>query len=259
MRVSQNGGAPEVIVRVKEGEQAHGPQLPPGGQHVPFTVATGTAFDRWDDARIIVQSLTSGERKTLIDSGSDARYVATGHLVYAISGSLFARPFDAQRLEVMGDAVPVVNGISRSVGAVTDAAHFSVSRTGSLVYIPGPVDAWSGRLDLALIDRKGSVERLNLPPGFYGSPCASPDGTGIAFGTDDGKEAIVWTYKLSGSSAMQRLTFGGNNRFPIWSSDSQRQYRPAYSYIPSPQLRRSPRAPLFARGRVHRSMKRHHR
>ena len=72
------------------------------------------------------------------------------------------------------------------------------------------------------MDRKGGVEPLKLPPGAYASPRVSPDGTRIAFGTDDGKEAIVWIYDLSGMSAMQRLTFGGNNRFPIWSADGKR-------------------------------------
>ena len=41
MRVSPNGGTPEVLVRVKDGEEAHGPQVLPGGQHVLFTLATG--------------------------------------------------------------------------------------------------------------------------------------------------------------------------------------------------------------------------
>jgi Tol biopolymer transport system component len=50
----------------------------------------------------------------------------------------------------------------------------------------------------------------------------SPDGTRIAFETDDGKEEIIYTYDLSGARPMQRLTFGGNNRFPVWTSDSKR-------------------------------------
>jgi len=77
-------------------------------------------------------------------------------------------------------------------------------------------------MDIALIDRKGQVEPLKLPPAPYLAPRVSPDGARIAFGTDDGKEAIVWVYDLSGTSAMRRITFGGNNRFPIWSSDSKR-------------------------------------
>ncbi len=222
MRVSPNGGTPDVLVRVKDGEVAHGPQVLPGGQHVLFTLATGTAVDRWDNAHIVVQSLTSGERTTLIDGGSDAHYVPTGHLVYALSGRVFAVAFDVRRLEVKGGPAPMVEGVRRSAGGVTGAAHFSFSSTGSLIYIPGPVSAASAEWDIALTDRKGGVEPLKLPPGSYSSPRVSPDGRRIAFGTDDGKEAIIYIYDLSATSAMQRVTFGGNNRFPIWSGDGQR-------------------------------------
>ena len=31
----------------------------------------------------------------------------------------------------------------------------------------------------------------------------------------------VWTYDLSGSSSMRRLTYGGNNRYPTWSADRE--------------------------------------
>ena len=33
---------------------------------------------------------------------------------------------------------------------------------------------------------------------------------------DDGKEAIIYTYELSGATAMKRVTFGGKNQFPVW-------------------------------------------
>jgi Tol biopolymer transport system component len=39
---------------------------------------------------------------------------------------------------------------------------------------------------------------------------------------DDGKEANVWIYELSGATSMRRLTIGGRNRFPIWTSDGER-------------------------------------
>ena len=66
------------------------------------------------------------------------------------------------------------------------------------------------------------MEPLKLPPGPYQHPRAAPNGTQIAFATDDGKEAIVWIYELGGTASMRRLTFGGKNRFPIWSADGQR-------------------------------------
>ena len=223
MRVSPNGGQPERLVSVKDGEVAHGPHVLPGGQAMLFTLATGTGADRWDKAQVVVQSLKSGERKTLVNGGFDARYVPTGHIVYAVGGTLFALPFDAKRLEVAGGPVPIVEGVQRLTGGtIAGSVQFSFSDTGSLVYIPGPAGTFGAGRALVLADRKGSSEILKLPPGAYEHPRISPDGKRVAFDTDDGKEAIVWIYDLAGTSSMRRLTFGHKNRFPIWSRDGQR-------------------------------------
>ena len=157
MKVSQNGGKPELLVSVNGDELAHGPQVLPDGQTVLFTLAKGTSSDRWDKGHIVVQSLRSGERKTLIEGGSDARYLPTGHLVYALGGVLFAVPFDLTRLEVKGGPIPIVEGVRRAIGAATGAAQFSFSDTGSLTYVPGPVSTTEAQSDLALIDRKGGI------------------------------------------------------------------------------------------------------
>jgi Tol biopolymer transport system component len=63
---------------------------------------------------------------------------------------------------------------------------------------------------------------LKLPPGTYEAPRVSPDGTRVAFGSDDGREAVVWIYDLSGATSMRRPTIGGRNRYPVWSPDGQR-------------------------------------
>src|SRR5205814_7052648 len=68
----------------------------------------------------------------------------------------------------------------------------------------------------------GMATPLPLPPGSFEHPRISPDGKQITYGTDDGKEAIVWVYDQSGTSAARRLTFEGRNKFPIWSADSRR-------------------------------------
>jgi Tol biopolymer transport system component len=225
LRVPATGGAPDTLVRVEEGEQAHGPQMLPDGQHVLFTLATGTASDRWDKARIVAQALASGRRTILVDGGTDARYLPSGHLVYALAGVLYAAPFDPARPALTGPAVPMVEGVSRATGGLTGAAHYGVSETGTLIYIAGPVDASAelGEMaQLALVDRTGAIERLVLPPDTYQTPRVSPDGRRLAVGTDDGKEAIVWIAELSGNAPRRRLTFGGNNRFPLWSPDGRR-------------------------------------
>ncbi len=221
MRVSANGGQPEVLVSVKDGEVVHGPQVLPGGEWVLFTLATAATTEGWDKAQIVVQSLETSERKTLVSGGSDGQYVPTGHLVYALGGVLFAVPFDLRTLAVAGGPVPVVEGVRRAINGNTGIAHFSVSSTGSLVFVPGPVTTSAGQFDLALVDRTGTAQPLKLPPGAYEYPRLSPDGQRIAFGSDDGKDAFVAIYDVSGASALRRLTLGGRNRVPVWSADGE--------------------------------------
>jgi len=220
MRVSESGGKPELLVSLKNDEVASGPQMLPGGKAVLFTLATGTGEGIFEKAQIVVQILKSGERKLLLDGGSDARYLPTGHIVYGFGGTLFAVPFDLGRLQVTGGPVPVVEGVRRAnnVGTV----QFSFSDTGTLIYVPGPVSSVGGQLILALMDRKGNLNPLKVPPGEYGLPRVSPDGKQIAFEIEDGKGSNIWIYDLAGTSAIRQLTVGGANRYPIWSADSQR-------------------------------------
>jgi eukaryotic-like serine/threonine-protein kinase len=225
-RVRSSGGTPEVLATLKAGEYGGSPRLMPGGRAVMFSVARGNSIELWNAAEIVVQDLASGERKVLARGGSDARYVPTGHLVYAVDGVLRAVPFDLDRLEVTGAAVPVVLGVQRlSTRLVTSlssgSAYYSLSDTGSLVYVPGPTSTLA-RNGIAFIERDGKPTLMPLPAGTYVAPRVSPDGTRIAYGTDDGKEADVWVYELSGQTAARRLTFGGGNRFPIWSPDGLR-------------------------------------
>jgi len=223
IRISANGGKPETIVSVKQGEVAHGPQMLPGGDAVLFTLATGAiaASDRWDKAQIVVQTLKSGDRRVVVEGGSDARYLATGHLIYRFANTLLAVPFDVKRLAVTGGPVSVVEGVRVANVGTTGTSQFSISENGSLVYVPGR----AGGVDkstLALVDRNGNAKPLGLPALLYSHPRISPDGKHLAFSTNDGKEDSVWIYDLDGKTAMRRLTFTGGNTLPIWSADSQR-------------------------------------
>jgi eukaryotic-like serine/threonine-protein kinase len=220
MRVSANGGKPEIVIASRNGEILRKPRMLPDGQTILFTIAPLNA-----ESQIAVQSLASGQRKNLIRQGGDAWYIPTGHLVYMIDSTLMAIGFDLRKLELYGAAAPVVEGIrmnSRGVINVSSAGQFALSTTGVLIYIPGPSVAGVFNQSLGLSDRTGTVKPLGLQPGSYRFPRISPDGKEVAFQSDDGKEAIVWIYEISGSSAPRRLTFGGSNRYPIWSADSQR-------------------------------------
>ena len=222
--VSPDGGVPERIATVGDDEVLDSPQMLPGGRAVLFSVRKGV--DSWEKAQIVVQPLDGGARSTVMHGGADGRYLATGHLVYAVGGVLFAVPFDVKRFAVTGAHVPIVEGIRRgnfAVGTMTAAtAQYTVSSTGVLAYVPGPsVSLTNATVDIGLFDRKGEVQPLKLPPAAYSAPRASRDGTQVALESTsaDGKSVFIVVYELAGKTAPRRLTFEGNSRAPIWSPD----------------------------------------
>jgi Tol biopolymer transport system component len=237
MRLSEQGGEPEVAIRVKQGEAALGPQILPGRNVVLFTHTNETlpqasgstvaATDAvWKKARLVAQSLDGGEPTTIMEGAADGRYLSTGHVVYADSGTLYAIPFDVTRLVVTGRPAPVVEGVARSRYAgsfITGSAHIAVADSGTLAYLPGPVAPGTDPLnDIAWFGRNSSVEALKFPPRVYQSPRLSPSEKQVAVQVDDGESAQVWIGDLSEAGPPRQLTFDGTNRFPIWSRDGTR-------------------------------------
>ena len=221
LRVSGNGGTPVVVAAVGKGEVVGAPQMLPDGRALLFSVKK--TDESWDQGQIVVQPLEGGERKTLIAGGANGRYVPTGHLVFALSGSLLAAPFDLDRLAITGSSVPIVDGVARNQiesGNTSGVAQFSFSTSGTLAYVPGPSMLDSG-MNLALFSRNGGVQPLTLPQGQYSSPRVSADGRFAAFERTEGGHITVWVYELGGSRAAQQLTFDSNDRAPVWSPDGQ--------------------------------------
>ena len=219
VRVPAASGPPETVVSIEPTQVAHGPQLLPDGDSLLFTLTTDTGADRWDKAAIVVQSLSSGRRTEVVRNATDGRYAPTGHLLYARGGVVFAAPFDRVLHALTGAAVPVIEGVRRAnaMAVNTGVAQVAFSETGTMMYMPGPSSG--SQQFLALMDRQGTAVPLKLPPGTYSSPRMSPDAKAIVFELDTGAGPNVWIYDLAGISAMRRLTFGGRNRFPIWSPD----------------------------------------
>jgi serine/threonine-protein kinase len=219
LRVPPTGGVPEMLAPLSD-EVASSPQMLPGGRGLLFSVRLRS--NPQDHGSVVVQPLDGGERKTLVEGGHDGRYLQTGHLVYAISGDLFAVPLDLASLSVSGAAVPIVEGIRRSTLIASPAlAQFSYSTTGSLAFLPGPRLVSEANVDLALFDRKGTPTPLGLPPRPYRSPRVSPDGKFVAFDIEDANDAAVWVYEIGGGTVMRRLTLGGKSRHAVWSRDGQ--------------------------------------
>ena len=158
MRVSPDGGTPERIVALDNADEVvRSPQLLPDGRTVLFTVATAEHEVRWANAEIAVQS-TTGPRRTIVRGAGDAQYVASGHIVYTRDGGLMAAPFDAARQQLLGPAVPVLEGVARSIS--TNIPEFSVSDNGTLMYVAGGGGAESiRRFRLVTVNETGGIGR----------------------------------------------------------------------------------------------------
>ena len=225
MRLSPDGGEPQLLLNVPDGTPWD-VQLLPSGRAVLFDVVADSreGVDQINRAegQVVVQAVGSDQRKVLVANGSAPRYVNTGHILYTRQGILFAKRFDLDRLEANGEEVPVLEGVRRPAfigGAATRAAYFDVSDTGSLVYIPGPPTV-AVQYDLAVLDPRHGVERLKLQANAYQFPRVSPDGKSIALQVDSVTSNHVWIYERSGG-ALRQLTTAGRNRTPVWSADSR--------------------------------------
>ena len=109
-------GVPKAATTVGEGEVAHSLPWPlPDGQTLLYTVRKRQWS--WGDEEVVAQTLATGARKVLLKDAVDARYVPTGHLVFLRRGVLFAVPFDAQRVEIRGTPVAVLDTVAQALTA----------------------------------------------------------------------------------------------------------------------------------------------
>ncbi len=217
-RVPAAGGKLEPVTKLDLGknERDHRyPQILPGGKAVLFTVAYSD-IDSYDDACIAVQSLETGERKSLVEGGTLGRYSPSGHLLYVRAGNLLAVPFELTRLAVTGPPVPVLKGIFESVNQ--GSAHFDVARNGSLAYVPGGAEG--AERTVVWVDRQGKAEPLPLPQRAYLHPRISPDGKQLAIEIE-GPKHDCFVYEF-GRDVLTKVTLDGLSHWPLWTPKGDR-------------------------------------
>jgi eukaryotic-like serine/threonine-protein kinase len=218
MRVPASGGTPQNLTTPDPGkrERTHRwPEILPGGKAVVFTIGSLDSIDYYLAAKIAVQSLETGKREILPVEGTFARYDPAGYIVLAQRGGLFAVPFDVKRLQVTGTPLRVLDDVA--MDASTGAIDFSLSRTGSLSYLPG---GWyNADLVLAWVDRKGFVQPLPAPARAYINAHVSPDGKRVAVSDQGGASSGIWVYDIP-RGTMMRLTYSAD-RSPLWTPDGK--------------------------------------
>jgi Tol biopolymer transport system component/tRNA A-37 threonylcarbamoyl transferase component Bud32 len=218
VRVNARGGTPQPLTQIDEarGEVSHRwPQTLPGGRFVLFTVALEE--ENYDDARLEVASLETGERRVLVTGGAHGRYVSTGHIVFARGGRLLAVPFDLEALAVRGSPTVVAEGVRYDPR--NGGTHMAVSASGTLVYGPGtPTSTEHG---LAWMGASGEIREITDTPRAFRELRLSPDGRRIALVIGRGSDSDLWLMDLQ-SGTLSQLTFGLRPRRPLWTPDGRK-------------------------------------
>ncbi len=216
-RVPDTGGEP-VLLR-ESGGGFTSPSLLPGGGAVIGAVSGGG---------IVLLDLETDSLRELVPVGFDPHYVDTGHILYADgSGGLWALPFDASRREVLGGAVPILDGLSiYGGGGGRLYSRLSVSRNGTLIYGAGGGAGGAGlAVELLVVDLEGNiVEEPPLDPRNFFDHRWSPDGRSIVYASVEtgDQDPHVFTYDLVLGTTPRQLTFEGINVSPVWSPDGSR-------------------------------------
>jgi serine/threonine-protein kinase len=223
--VPADGGAPELVVRIEPSELVYGPRMLPDGNTLLFTVVSRASMigqsTAWDSARVVVEARESGARREIL-RGGDARYVPTGHLVFALDTVLYAVAFDLATQEVRGGPVPILESVQRTTrGSLGQAggANFDFSRDGTLVYVPGGVLPGDLPRRLLAVDRQGNAERLIDEERDYWRPRISPDGTRVAVEVLHGGVAQVWIVDVDRRTSSP-LT-DAQSAYPLWTPDGR--------------------------------------
>jgi DNA-binding winged helix-turn-helix (wHTH) protein/Tol biopolymer transport system component len=211
------GGQPEALTVLAQGETNHNfPAFLPDGKHYLFQAHGGAK------PGIYVGSLDSPDRKLLLplsaDSANSTRAVwaSPGYLLYALNRNmLLARAFDADRLELRGEAVRVADNVI--VGG-PGTGVFTASANGTLAFIQY---ADTDTVQLTWRDHAGNRLGVIGPAARWTQFRLSPDERFAALQRgEQSRLSTLWLLDLAQGTTTRFVT-EGHNLFPVWSPDSQ--------------------------------------
>ncbi|HET7023629.1 MAG TPA: protein kinase, partial [Gemmatimonadales bacterium] len=221
-RIRADGGTPEVVTPLDSTAGDIGqawPDILPNGKGMIYRTRRNLDAQSFT---LVAYDFRTHTRHQL-GTGLLARYVAPGYLVILhADGTVLAAPFDEGKLEITGPAVPLFDGVMTKTFGSADIA---ISRSGTLVYVPGSAGTTGGTVELVTVTRAGVISSLDPPfsynPSSNGSVSLSPDGRRVAIDVMGTSGSDVWVKMLHGG-AFSRITFDsvGAHR-PSWSPDGR--------------------------------------
>jgi Tol biopolymer transport system component len=214
-RVSSRGGDDRVVPLTREaspgGDSSAGTEVL-SNLRWPVSLPDGGHLLAAVRQEVGIVTIATGTFRPLMP-GIQARYIATGHLAFdGGEGRIRVVPFDIDRLEVRGEAVPAFEAFR---GPDNGASYFTVSENGTLLFVAGGFER-----ELILLDRTGRRSPPEMEKRGYRFPRFSPDGRLIVV-TVDPRPPDLWIVDAARGQATRLTTDGGNLR-AIWHPDGDR-------------------------------------
>jgi serine/threonine-protein kinase len=221
--VPASGGELRIVVPRQDGasESLRWPEFLPGGRAAVLSV-----FDAGID-RLAVFTMQNRAVRRFETVGANPHYVRQGFVVVAqfppggptnvvSSGALLAVPFDVDRLELAGAAVPVVENVQ--VGPISRTSKAAVSRSGTVVIAPGSV----GLTSLVAVGRNGVAADVGVPFRFFSAVRVSPNERYLALAALEAASGTdIWLFDRVARGGLTRLTFDGSASRPLWTPDGR--------------------------------------
>ncbi len=208
-RVNATGGTPQRLTTLDDArrERVHlWPTAVGDSQFILFASVSGAD-------QLSMLSLATGERRVVLEDGSNPVYSASGHLLFSRNGAILATPFDAKTLKVTGPLVAVLDGVSLDQ---LGNPLLALSAAGAFAYVAGD----NSTKRLVWVAREGIEQSITDTDQPYVNPRLGPDANRIVVEVAGGG---LWVHDLS-RATFTRLTTGATigNTFGVWTPDGSR-------------------------------------
>ena len=217
--VLASGGSPQYATKIDtaKGERSSAwPWFLSDGIHFLYILYTTTG------SQLKVGAIDSDETHPVFDEDqmrlldSRVEFCKQGYLLFIKDKLLLAQKFDEHKFKLIGEPVPVAQGVDQSGNAFT----FGTSDNGVLLY---QYASSSNQGELVWFDRTGrEIEKVGEPD-TYRDIALSPDNSKVVFGLydDRGSNEDLWIRDFK-RNLVTRLTFDKpNNVLPVWSPDGK--------------------------------------
>ena len=210
MQVSAQGGEPKPVKMNLDADdlEQRNPYFLPDGRHFIFPRRRG----------IWAGSLDSPEIKQIVAQTGVAVYAPPGWLIFLRNDALVAQAFDAGKLALSGEPIPIITSGNSPPGV----RRFSVSDNGVLVW----QGQWQRDYQLVWYDRDGKqTGAIDAPMkvSVGQSPMLSPDGKRLVVRRvmgSTGADSNLWVVDLEKGTGLRiTSTF---SQMPVWSPDGSR-------------------------------------